>query len=71
MMRTRLLWFTLGFSSAGAAVSHFVLRDLWIERQVLSSQLKQKFDALENRVSNLEPGLRDNSNSLQGEGNLN
>ncbi|KAL8098189.1 uncharacterized protein LOC141682717 [Apium graveolens] len=65
MLRTRLLWFTLGFGSATAAMSHFVFRDLWLHRQNLSSTLKQQFEALDTRVSNLEHLLPHPSNSTK------
>ncbi|GMP78692.1 hypothetical protein CsSME_00034528 [Camellia sinensis var. sinensis] len=71
MMRTRLLWFTFGFASASAVITHFVFKDIWSDRQSLSCQLKQKFDALDTRVSNLEPVIRSNSTPHQDEGNLN
>ncbi|XAR71101.1 hypothetical protein NMG60_11028213 [Bertholletia excelsa] len=54
MMRTRMLWYTLGFASTAAATTQFVFKDLWVDRQSLSSQLKHKFDALDTRISNLE-----------------
>ncbi|GMY33792.1 hypothetical protein FCV25MIE_29034 [Fagus crenata] len=53
MIRTRLLWLGVGFSVTGAAISHFIWRDLWVDRYALVSDMK-KFDALEGRVSNLE-----------------
>ncbi|KAL1211986.1 hypothetical protein V5N11_023956 [Cardamine amara subsp. amara] len=54
MLRTRLLWFTLGFSVTGASVAHLVWRDLYAERFAISSEMKEKFTALEGRVSGLE-----------------
>ncbi|KAF8393761.1 hypothetical protein HHK36_019959 [Tetracentron sinense] len=54
MLRTRLLSFAFGFSVAGAAISHLVWRDLWIDQHSLSSEMKQKFDALDSRVVKLE-----------------
>nr|GMD85408.1 fanconi anemia group D2 protein [Ipomoea batatas] len=60
MTRTRFMWFTLGFSSASALMAQFVFRDLLIDRTLLSSQLKEKFSALEGRVSSLETVLQDN-----------
>ncbi|KAG5530659.1 hypothetical protein RHGRI_025579 [Rhododendron griersonianum] len=39
MMRARFLWFTIGFTSAAAAMTHFVFQDLWADRQSLSSQV--------------------------------
>ncbi|XP_057490802.1 uncharacterized protein LOC130776557 [Actinidia eriantha] len=71
MMRTRLLWFTVGFSSAAAVMTQFFFRDLWSDRHSLSSQLKEKFDALETRVSNLEPVISTDSTSHEEERNLN
>ncbi|XP_022874645.1 uncharacterized protein LOC111393370 [Olea europaea var. sylvestris] len=54
MMRTRLLWFSLGFASTSAVMTHFVFKDLWIDRKCISSQLNEKFSSLDTRVSNLE-----------------
>lgn len=54
MMRTRLLWFGLGFSFTGAAISHLIWKDLMVDRFALSSDVKHKFDALESRIVNLE-----------------
>ncbi|GAY56215.1 hypothetical protein CUMW_170160 [Citrus unshiu] len=64
MLRTRLLWFTAGFSLTGAAIGQFLWKDLWSDRYALSADAKQKFDALEARVSNLESNLRQFSISL-------
>ncbi|KAL5794426.1 hypothetical protein ACOSP7_003020 [Xanthoceras sorbifolium] len=57
MLRTRLLWFTIGFSATGAAIAQFVWKDLWTDRYALYADTKQKFDALEARVLNLESNL--------------
>ncbi|KAL1827014.1 hypothetical protein ACET3Z_005426 [Daucus carota] len=65
MLRTRLLWFTLGFGCATAAMGNFVFRDLWFQRQNLSSSLNQKFEALDSRVSKLEHLNPQFSNSTQ------
>ncbi|CAN8260131.1 unnamed protein product [Cochlearia groenlandica] len=54
MLRTRLLWFTLGFSVSGASIAHLVWRDLYAERFAISSDMKEKFNGLEGRVSGLE-----------------
>ncbi|KAL7612351.1 hypothetical protein Lser_V15G05897 [Lactuca serriola] len=54
MLRTRLVWFTFGFASTAAIMSQFVYKDLLLDRHSLSLQLKQQFDSLESRVSNLE-----------------
>ncbi|XP_058094270.1 uncharacterized protein LOC131240183 [Magnolia sinica] len=54
MLRTRLLWFAVGFSVAGAAISHVVWKDLLNERSSISSQMMHQFDALEARISKLE-----------------
>ncbi|KAM5553537.1 hypothetical protein ABKV19_025654 [Rosa sericea] len=54
MMRARLLWFALGFSSTGAAISHLIWKDLIVDRTALSSDVMRKFDALESRIVNLE-----------------
>ncbi|RAL48295.1 unnamed protein product [Cuscuta campestris] len=59
MMRTRALWFTLGFTSAATVVAQFVHKDLLIDRHSLSSELKAKFGSLEGRVSSLETALQD------------
>ncbi|XP_004510743.1 uncharacterized protein, partial [Cicer arietinum] len=39
MMRTRLLWFSLGLTSSAAVVSHFVWKDLYVDRHALSSHI--------------------------------
>ncbi|KAK2975758.1 hypothetical protein RJ640_027612, partial [Escallonia rubra] len=65
MLRTRLLWFTLGAATSAAAMTHFVAKDLLFDRRSLSAQLKEKFEALETRVSNLEGVPSKNPNSLQ------
>uniref|UniRef100_A0A7N0VLT7 Uncharacterized protein n=1 Tax=Kalanchoe fedtschenkoi TaxID=63787 RepID=A0A7N0VLT7_KALFE len=61
MMRTRLLWFAAGFAITGAAISHFVWRDLLIDRTSLVSEMKQKFDDLEARVLKIEGVSHGNS----------
>uniref|UniRef100_A0A2P2ITL8 Uncharacterized protein LOC105643658 n=1 Tax=Rhizophora mucronata TaxID=61149 RepID=A0A2P2ITL8_RHIMU len=68
MLRTRLLWFTVGFTVTAAAIAQFAWRDLWAERLSLSSDAKQKFDALEARVANLESIPSQNPNPAQLEG---
>ncbi|KAJ7950616.1 putative Fanconi anemia group D2 protein [Quillaja saponaria] len=68
MLRTRLLWFSIGFTVSAAAVSHFVWKDLWVDRHALSADMKQKFDALETRVLNLESVPHQNSISDQAQG---
>ncbi|KAF7132146.1 hypothetical protein RHSIM_Rhsim09G0019700 [Rhododendron simsii] len=65
MMRARFLWFTIGFTSAAAAMTHFVFQDLWADRQSLSSQLQENFDAVDARVSNLEQVMPSNSTPPQ------
>ncbi|XP_056172726.1 uncharacterized protein LOC115675999 isoform X2 [Syzygium oleosum] len=55
MLRTRLLWFGLGFAVTGAAVSQLVWRDLWVDRYALSAEMQEKFDALGARIASLEP----------------
>ncbi|KAJ9541665.1 hypothetical protein OSB04_028171 [Centaurea solstitialis] len=57
MLRMRLVWFSLGLGSTAAIMSHFVYKDLLLDRHSLSCQLKQQFDSLESRVSNLESVL--------------
>ncbi|CAI0383451.1 unnamed protein product [Linum tenue] len=64
-MRTRLVWFTVGFSLSGAAIAQFIGRDLWAERVALSSHVKQKMETLEARVSNLESITPQNSTASQ------
>ncbi|MBA0548347.1 hypothetical protein Golob_019453 [Gossypium lobatum] len=68
-MRSRLLWFTLGFSVTAASISQFIYRDLWTDRYALKSDvltsMKEKFDALEARVSNLESLPTENPNPAQ------
>ena len=54
MMRTRLLWFSAGLASTSAVFSHFVWKDLWVDRHALASDIDQHFHALEARISNLE-----------------
>ncbi|KAI4354028.1 hypothetical protein L6164_002929 [Bauhinia variegata] len=68
MLRTRILWFTLGFGTTSTAISHFVWKDLWVDRHHLSLDMKRKFDVLDGRVSNLESILNQNSTSDQAEG---
>ncbi|KAM1743143.1 hypothetical protein ACFX13_013189 [Malus domestica] len=62
MIRTRLVWFGVGFSLTGAAISHLVWKDLLVDRFALSSDVKQKFDALEGRLVNLERSLSPDPN---------
>ncbi|XP_031259055.1 uncharacterized protein LOC116117167 isoform X1 [Pistacia vera] len=57
MLRTRLLWFTAGFSVAGGAIAHFICKDLFSRSYALSADTKQKFENLEARVSNLESNV--------------
>ncbi|KAG8488411.1 hypothetical protein CXB51_016549 [Gossypium anomalum] len=68
MMRSRLLWFTLGFSVTAASISQFIYRDLWTDRYALKSDMKEKFDTLEARVSNLESLSTENPNPAQVDG---
>ncbi|PKI55268.1 uncharacterized protein LOC116212901 [Punica granatum] len=68
MLRTRLLWFGLGFTATAAAISQLVWRDLWVDRHALSSDMKQKFDSLEARVSTLESVPLSESRPAQVEG---
>ncbi|KAK6914523.1 hypothetical protein RJ641_021844 [Dillenia turbinata] len=65
MLRIRLLSFAVGFSVTGAAISHFFWRDLMNDRFSISSQLKQRYDALNARVLNLESVGHENRISLQ------
>lgn len=69
-MRTRLLWFSLGFASASGAIAQFVFKDLWTDRSSLASQLTGKFNSLDTRVSNLESVISNKPTSPQDEGNL-
>ncbi|XP_057454753.1 uncharacterized protein LOC130746216 [Lotus japonicus] len=57
MIRTRLLWFGAGFTTAGAVVSHFIWKDLWVDRHALNSHITHKFDPLQARISILESSL--------------
>ncbi|KAF8014747.1 hypothetical protein BT93_H0522 [Corymbia citriodora subsp. variegata] len=68
MLRTRLLWFGFGFTATGAAISQLVWRDLWVDRYALSAEMKEKFDALEARISNLESVPLSDSKPPQVEG---
>ncbi|KAG8369464.1 hypothetical protein BUALT_Bualt14G0016400 [Buddleja alternifolia] len=61
MMRTRLLWFSVGLASASGAITQFIFKDLWIDRTSLASQLKEKFNSLDTRVSNLESSVISNT----------
>ncbi|KAM7271142.1 hypothetical protein ACFE04_030356 [Oxalis oulophora] len=56
MLRSRLVWFTVGFTVTGAAITQFVWRDLLAQRYAISADMKQKFDNLNARVSNLDSG---------------
>ncbi|KAH6777526.1 hypothetical protein C2S51_008838 [Perilla frutescens var. frutescens] len=42
------------FPSASGAIAQFVFKDLWTDRSSIASQLTQKFNSLDTRVSNLE-----------------
>ncbi|KAL6976179.1 hypothetical protein U1Q18_024969 [Sarracenia purpurea var. burkii] len=68
MIGTKMLWFSFGFASAAAAaVSLFLLKDHWIDRQSLFSQMKEKVDAIDTKLSNLEPvSIKISSSSLLG-----
>ncbi|KAG9136180.1 hypothetical protein Leryth_003791 [Lithospermum erythrorhizon] len=61
MIRTRLLWFTMGFASASGLMAQFIFKDLLIHRNSISNQVAEQFNALETRVANLEQ--LDNNNS--------
>ncbi|KAG6393663.1 hypothetical protein SASPL_147908 [Salvia splendens] len=65
MMRTRILWFGVGFASASGAIAQFVLKDLWTDRTSLASQVTEKFDSLDARVFNLESVISSNHTSPQ------
>ncbi|KAJ8899293.1 hypothetical protein K2173_018267 [Erythroxylum novogranatense] len=65
MLRTRLLWFAVGFSVSAAAIAQFAWRDLWAQRYALFSQTSQTCDALEARVRNLESIRAENLNPAQ------
>nr|GEW19673.1 transmembrane protein, putative [Tanacetum cinerariifolium] len=49
-----MMWFTVGLGVTAAAMSHFIFKDLLLDRHSLSSQLKQQFDSLDSRLSSLE-----------------
>ncbi|KAK4751040.1 hypothetical protein SAY87_004522 [Trapa incisa] len=68
MLRTRLVWFGLGFTATAAAISQLVWRDLWVDRYALSSDMEQKFNALEGRVSSLESVSLSESQTARLEG---
>ncbi|XP_035540914.1 uncharacterized protein LOC109022194 [Juglans regia] len=69
MLRTRVLWFGVGFSVVGAAIAQLIWRDSWTDRHALFSDTKQKFDALEARLLNLEATISNpKSDSGQAEG---
>ncbi|KAL3835080.1 hypothetical protein ACJIZ3_009816 [Penstemon smallii] len=70
MFRTRLLWFSIGFASASAAITQFIVKDLWVDRTSISSKLKENFDSLDSRISNLESVISSKPTSPQDEGNL-
>ncbi|CAN6448868.1 unnamed protein product [Victoria cruziana] len=65
MLRTRLLFFTIGFATAGGTISYFVWRDLLAAHHSTSSQVKNKFGSLESRVSNLEAMLSQTPQMVQ------
>lgn len=60
MFRTRMFSFAFGFSVTGAAIAHFVWRDLWSSHGAVSLQTREYYDALERRIARLE------SEALQG-----
>ncbi|XP_050204875.1 uncharacterized protein LOC126654913 [Mercurialis annua] len=68
MLRTRLVWFTVGFSVSTAAIGQFIWRDLLVDRYTLSSTTKHNFDGLEDRLRNLESSVNSNSSPAQVEG---
>ncbi|KAL0413765.1 UNVERIFIED_CONTAM: hypothetical protein Sradi_1578200 [Sesamum radiatum] len=57
MMRTRFLWFSLGLASTSGAIAQFILKDLFVDLESLAFQVKEKFNSLEARVSNLESDI--------------
>ncbi|KAL0387989.1 UNVERIFIED_CONTAM: hypothetical protein Sradi_2680700 [Sesamum radiatum] len=57
MMRTRFLWFSLGLASTSGAIAQFILKDLFVDLESLTFQVKEKFHSLETRVSNLESDI--------------
>ncbi|KAL8461264.1 hypothetical protein ACS0TY_032657 [Phlomoides rotata] len=61
----RLLWFTVGFASTSGAIAQFVFKDLYTDRNSISSQLKEKFNSLDTRVSNLESAITNQPISTQ------
>ncbi|TKY64033.1 hypothetical protein E2542_SST13923 [Spatholobus suberectus] len=64
MSRSRLLWFTFGFASTYAVLSHCVLKELLVERHALTSRMNNGFRALEARLSNIESSLPNRSSSI-------
>ncbi|RDY06655.1 hypothetical protein CR513_09315, partial [Mucuna pruriens] len=64
MSRSRLLWFTFGFTSTYAVFSQCVLKDLLVERLSLTSHMENEFRALEARLSNIQSSLPNRSSSI-------
>ncbi|XP_073136489.1 uncharacterized protein [Henckelia pumila] len=67
MIRTRMLWFSFGFASASASIAHFMYKDLWFDRNSIASDVKERFQSLDSRVSNLESVLSSKTNAPQDE----
>nr|ABK20920.1 unknown [Picea sitchensis] len=54
MLRKRIFSFAFGFSVTGAAIAHFVWKDLWSSHAAVSLQTRDYYDALERRIVRLE-----------------
>ncbi|XP_050373096.1 uncharacterized protein LOC126790793 [Argentina anserina] len=67
MMRARLVWFGMGFSSTGAAISHLIWKDLIVDRSALSSDVMNTFAALESRIVGLEHSYQNPNPAAQAE----
>ncbi|KAJ8615895.1 hypothetical protein MRB53_035267 [Persea americana] len=69
MLRTRLLWFAVGFSASAAANAYYIWKDLLADRASKYSQIKHHFDAMEVRISELESiAGRSSEEAVQDEG---
>ncbi|CAA0833277.1 Unknown protein [Striga hermonthica] len=62
--------YILGFASTSGAIAQFIFKDLWLERHSLASQLKENFNSLDARVSNLESLISSKPSPVQDDPNL-
>ncbi|KZV34810.1 hypothetical protein F511_00712 [Dorcoceras hygrometricum] len=67
MIRTRMLWFSFGFASASVAIAHVMYKDLLSDRSSITSEMKERFNSLDSRVSNLETVLSSKTNAPRDE----